>query len=175
MRWNRTIQTVDVHCAGEIGRVITGGVLDIPGRTMAEKLHHLNTVDDGLRRWLCSEPRSGPAGSFCLLTPPCDPAAGSVADRLACRIRSFTGETDPGTARTYTFDNLRPGSFLLQSGTHPQAQVQMGLAALLKLDAAPLDLTARRLYAAEGYRLVASEAGEEFGRALVSETWELEL
>lgn len=75
MRWNRTIQTVDVHCEGEIGRVITGGVLNIPGATMAEKLHHLNTVDDSLRRWLCSEPRSAPAGSFCLLTPACDPAA----------------------------------------------------------------------------------------------------
>jgi proline racemase len=75
MRWSRTIQTVDVHCAGEIGRVITGGVLNIPGATMAEKLHHLNTVDDSLRRWLCSEPRSAPAGSFCLLTPACDPRA----------------------------------------------------------------------------------------------------
>ena len=75
MRFSRTIQTVDVHCEGEIGRVITGGVLNIPGATMAEKLHHLNTVDDGLRRWLCSEPRSGPAGSFCLLVPACDPAA----------------------------------------------------------------------------------------------------
>lgn len=75
MRWSRTIQTVDVHCEGEIGRVITGGVLNVPGATMADKLHHLNTVDDGLRRWLCSEPRSGPAGSFCLLTPACDPRA----------------------------------------------------------------------------------------------------
>jgi proline racemase len=75
MRWSRSLQTIDVHCAGEIGRVITGGVLNIPGATMAAKLHHLNTVDDGLRRLLCSEPRSGPAGSFCLLTPPCDPAA----------------------------------------------------------------------------------------------------
>jgi len=75
MRWSRTIQTVDVHCAGEIGRVITGGVLTIPGATMADKLHHLNTVDDSLRRWLCSEPRSGPAGSFCLLLPACDPRA----------------------------------------------------------------------------------------------------
>lgn len=75
MRWSRTIQTVDVHCEGEIGRVITGGVLNIPGATMAEKLHHLNKVDDSLRRWLCSEPRSAPAGSFCLLTPACDPRA----------------------------------------------------------------------------------------------------
>jgi proline racemase len=75
MRWSRTIQTVDVHCAGEIGRVITGGVLNVPGVTMSEKLHHLNTVDDSLRRWLCSEPRSGPVGSFCLLVPACDPRA----------------------------------------------------------------------------------------------------
>lgn len=75
MRWNRVIQTVDVHCAGEIGRVITGGVLNIPGATMADKLDHLNKVDDSLRRLLCSEPRSGPAGSFCLLVPACDPAA----------------------------------------------------------------------------------------------------
>lgn len=75
MHWSRTLQTVDVHCAGEIGRVITGGVLNVPGVTMADKLHHLNNVDGGLRRFLCSEPRSGPAGSFCLLTPACDPAA----------------------------------------------------------------------------------------------------
>lgn len=75
MRFSRTLQTVDVHCAGEIGRVITGGVLNIPGATMADKLHHLNTVDDSLRQMLCSEPRSGPAGSFCLLLPACDPAA----------------------------------------------------------------------------------------------------
>ncbi len=75
MRFSRSIHTVDVHCAGEIGRVITGGVLNIPGATMADKLDHLNTVDDSLRRWLCSEPRSGPAGSFCLLVPACNPEA----------------------------------------------------------------------------------------------------
>jgi len=69
MRWIRTLQLVDVHCAGEIGRVITGGVLDIPGATMAAKLHHINTVDDSLRHLLCSEPRGGPAGSVVLLTP----------------------------------------------------------------------------------------------------------
>lgn len=75
MKFSRALQTVDVHCAGEIGRVVTGGVLNIPGATMADKLHQLNTTDDRLRRMLCSEPRSGPAGSFCLLVPACDPAA----------------------------------------------------------------------------------------------------
>lgn len=75
MRWIRTLQTVDVHCAGEIGRVVTGGVLNVPGVTMAAKLHHLNHVDDSLRRFLCSEPRAAPAGSFCLLVPATVPEA----------------------------------------------------------------------------------------------------
>lgn len=75
MRWSRTIQTIDVHCAGEVGRVITSGVLDIPGSSMAEKLSYINTVDDSLRRLLCSEPRSAPAGSFCLLLPATVPEA----------------------------------------------------------------------------------------------------
>ena len=70
MRWSRSLQTVDVHCEGEIGRVITGGFLDVPGSTMAAKLEYLNRRDDSLRRFLCSEPRGGPAGSFVLLTPP---------------------------------------------------------------------------------------------------------
>ena len=70
MRWKRTIQLVDVHCEGEIGRVATGGVPVIPGRTIAEQLHHINTVDDSIRRFLCLEPRSGPLGSANLLVPP---------------------------------------------------------------------------------------------------------
>ncbi len=75
MRWSRTLQLVDLHCEGEIGRVVTGGVLNIPGLTMAAKLNHLNTTDDSLRQLLTSEPRSGPAGSVVLLTPPTHPDA----------------------------------------------------------------------------------------------------
>lgn len=70
MRWKRTLQVVDVHCEGEIGRVATGGVPNIPGRTIAEQLHHINTVDDSIRRFCCLEPRSGPLGSVNLLVPP---------------------------------------------------------------------------------------------------------
>ena len=70
MRWKRTLQLVDVHCEGEIGRVATGGVPNIPGRTIAEQLNHINMVDDSIRRFCCLEPRSGPLGSVNLLVPP---------------------------------------------------------------------------------------------------------
>ena len=32
MRFARMIQSVEAHAAGEHGRVIVGGVLDVPGR-----------------------------------------------------------------------------------------------------------------------------------------------
>ncbi|MBI5557640.1 MAG: multicopper oxidase domain-containing protein [Deltaproteobacteria bacterium] len=43
------------------------------------------------------------------------------------RVRSFTFETAPGATGTYTWNNLRPGTYIYQSGTHPAVQVQMGL------------------------------------------------
>lgn len=45
------------------------------------------------------------------------------------RVRSLTTETPPDGVSIveYTWDRLRPGSYLYQSGTHMQVQVQMGL------------------------------------------------
>ena len=75
MRWKRTIQLLDVHCEGEIGKVAIGGVPKIPGNTIAEQLNHINTVDDSLRRFLCLEPRASALGSVNLLLPPKRPEA----------------------------------------------------------------------------------------------------
>jgi len=75
MRWKRTIQLLDVHCEGEIGKVAIGGVPKIPGNTIAEQLNHINTVDDSLRRFLCLEPRAAATGSVNLLVPAKRPEA----------------------------------------------------------------------------------------------------
>ncbi|KXU34241.1 proline racemase [Ventosimonas gracilis] len=70
MRWKKTLQLVDVHCEGEIGKVITAGVLNIPGKTMLDKMNHINQVDDSLRRFVCLEPRGCLQMSVNLLLPP---------------------------------------------------------------------------------------------------------
>jgi proline racemase len=77
MRWKRTIQLLDVHAEGEIGRVAIGGVPKIPGDTVAEQLAWLNTDPKGheLRRFLCLEPRGAPIGSVNLLLPAKHPDA----------------------------------------------------------------------------------------------------
>lgn len=64
-----------VHAEGEIGKVIIGGAPDIPGATILDKMNHINTVDDSLRRFVTFEPRAGVAMSSNLLLPPTRPDA----------------------------------------------------------------------------------------------------
>ncbi|MGF6938342.1 proline racemase [Paraburkholderia sp. UCT70] len=75
MRWKKTLQLVDVHCEGEIGKVITGGVVGIPGATMLDKMNYINEVDDSLRRLVVLEPRGCLQMSVNLLLPPTRPDA----------------------------------------------------------------------------------------------------
>ncbi len=69
------IQAVDAHAGGEPGRVIVGGVLDVPGSSMFEKMRHLEAHGDGLRRRMLREPRGYPAANCNLILPPTLPEA----------------------------------------------------------------------------------------------------
>ncbi|MGI9350891.1 MAG: proline racemase family protein [Rhizobiaceae bacterium] len=73
MQWSKTLHMTEVHAEGEVGRVVTGGMPVIPGKTLIEKFRHLNSSEDTLRRGLVLEPRSSPAGSTNLLFPPENP------------------------------------------------------------------------------------------------------
>src|SRR5512143_1755817 len=75
MRLARMLQAVDAHAAGEPGRVIVGGVLDVPGATMFEKMRHLAEHGDGLRRVMLREPRGYPALCANVVLPPTHPDA----------------------------------------------------------------------------------------------------
>src|SRR6195256_560599 len=75
MRFNSMITTVDAHACGEPGRVITGGVLDVPGRSMFEKMKYLATEADDLRLRMLREPRGYPAANCNLVLPPTHPDA----------------------------------------------------------------------------------------------------
>ena len=75
MRLARMIQAVDAHAAGEPGRVIVGGVLDVPGASMFEKMRHLATEGDALRKCMLREPRGYPGANCNLILPPTRPEA----------------------------------------------------------------------------------------------------
>src|SRR4051794_26229586 len=75
MRLARMLQAVDLHAAGEPGRVIVGGVLDVPGATMFEKMRHLAEHGDALRKLMLREPRGYPALCANVILPPTHPDA----------------------------------------------------------------------------------------------------
>src|SRR5437899_7169422 len=75
MRLARMIQAVDAHAAGEPGRVIVGGVLDVSGATMFDKMRHLAEHADDLRLRMLHEPRGYPAMCCNVILPPTRPEA----------------------------------------------------------------------------------------------------
>ena len=75
MRLAQMIQAVDAHACGEPGRVIVGGVLDVPGATMFDKMRYLQAHADSLRKRMLREPRGYPAANCNLILPPTRPEA----------------------------------------------------------------------------------------------------
>jgi trans-L-3-hydroxyproline dehydratase len=74
MRSNKTIQIVQCHAEGEVGDVITGGVLPPPGETVWEQSRFIAS-DGQLRSFVLHEPRGGVFRHINLLVPPKNPEA----------------------------------------------------------------------------------------------------
>jgi proline racemase len=78
MRLAWMIQAVDAHACREPGRVIVGGVLDVPGRSMFDKMEHLQNHADGFRELMLREPGGYPAANCNLILPPTRPEAATA-------------------------------------------------------------------------------------------------
>src|SRR3954449_9312038 len=69
MRARRTLTVVGCHAGGEVGDVITGGVLPPSGDTVFEQMQTLQREGDWLRRLLLREPRGSVARHVNLIVP----------------------------------------------------------------------------------------------------------
>jgi len=102
---------------------VPGPALEVPaGDTTGLTVHLNNTLSEPVS--LIINGQSMPEGSEPVWTD------GTQGPRTAAdqRVRSFTHEAaaSNGTA-TYVWNEIKTGTYLYQSGTHPQVQVQMGL------------------------------------------------
>ena len=75
MRWKRAVTVVGVHAEGEYGKVVTGGIVDVPGKSMFDKMRYLRDHEDGLRKFLLFEPRGAAVHSANLVLPSSHPKA----------------------------------------------------------------------------------------------------
>lgn len=70
MRLERLVTVVGAHAEGEVGRVITGGVLPPRGATMFERMVNLERDSPWLRDMLLFDPRGSVNAAVSLITPP---------------------------------------------------------------------------------------------------------
>lgn len=75
MRTSRVYHAVDSHTEGMPTRVITGGVGELPGATMAERRTWFIENSDDVRTLLMTEPRGHASMSGAILQPPTRPDA----------------------------------------------------------------------------------------------------
>ncbi|HEX8979149.1 MAG TPA: Ig-like domain-containing protein [Parasulfuritortus sp.] len=79
---------------------------------------------------------AGAGGGNPTFTPPPQPP----------RVESFGTEVATGATTALTWNNLRPGTYLIESGTHPSIQGPMGLYGMLVVTSAPSGSTAGCAY-----------------------------
>jgi proline racemase len=75
MRLQQVITVVGAHAEGEVGRVITGGVMAPSGASMFERQQAFIREQDHLRGLLLSDPRGSVNAAVNLITPPIAPEA----------------------------------------------------------------------------------------------------
>jgi proline racemase len=75
MRSSTMLTSVGCHAEGEVGNVVVGGIGDVPGDTMFDKLKHLETERDDLRERMLHEPRGSVVRSVNVVLPSNHPEA----------------------------------------------------------------------------------------------------
>ncbi|MGA3806977.1 Ig-like domain-containing protein [Ralstonia nicotianae] len=98
-----------------------GGGLGTTATSVASPVHAPQTATT----WPIVVGASGVAGTG---APP--PVVFQPPQQLP-RVQSFTTEVAHGASATLTWQNLRPGTYLIESGTHPSIQGPMGLYGVL--------------------------------------------
>ena len=72
MRWSKVLNVVECHAGGEIGKVVTGGIGDVPGETMFDKKVYLEQHRDGSTKLaLCATPPRGSNSSSLRMSSRC--------------------------------------------------------------------------------------------------------
>ncbi|HYM07703.1 MAG TPA: hypothetical protein VEU11_14195 [Terriglobales bacterium] len=120
-----------------VGQV--GGGLGASSTSTASPDHSLA---QGCVTWFIA---STPPGS------PCTSANGGTPPIQGPRVQSMAtevvaGGTTGSTTTSLTWGSLKPGTYLLESGTHPSIQVPMGLIGMLVVTTAPSGTTAGTAY-----------------------------
>src|SRR5438270_11134943 len=104
----------------------------------------------GLGTTATSMPGPDHSGAQPITWPIADPTPTGVPPVQGPRVQSFSTEVASGATTSLTWTALRPGTYLIESGTHPSIQGPMGLYGILVVTTAPAGGVAGTAYPAVG-------------------------
>src|SRR5881394_17349 len=100
----------------------------------------------GLGTTATSMPGPDHTGAQPITWPIADPTPTGTPPVQGTRVQSFSTEILGGVTTSLTWTALRPGTYLIESGTHPSIQGPMGLYGMLVVTTAPVGTTAGTAY-----------------------------
>ena len=135
--WSPVVITVPTGATGGLTINLTNNLLFANGNKVPTSIMIVGQVGGGLgsSRTTTPSPAHGPQ----VTTWPTADVTGveNVPPSQGPRVQSFATEVAEGATTALPWQLLKPGTYLLESGTHPSIQVPMGLYGILVVTAAP--------------------------------------
>src|SRR6267378_2193311 len=124
--------------------------LSFAGGTVPTSLVIVGQLGGGLGTTATSTLSPDHSNAQSVTWPIADPLTKGAPPAQGPRVRSFSTEVAAGATAALTWAALRPGTYLVESGTHPSIQGPMGLYGILVVTTAPVGATAGTAYPAVG-------------------------
>jgi hypothetical protein len=141
--WSPVVITVPYTASGGVNTTsltinLTNALSFANGNTVPTSLSIVGQVGGGLgdptQRTTTPSPVHGPQG---VTWPVANAGAEFIAPPQGPRVQSFGTEVAAGATTALTWSLLKPGTYLIESGTHPAIQGPMGLYGVLVVTQAP--------------------------------------
>ncbi|MGA7409950.1 MAG: hypothetical protein WBW33_05655, partial [Bryobacteraceae bacterium] len=132
---------------------LTNGLTFANSNSVPTSLVIVGQLGGGLGNSATSTPSPDHSGAQAATTWPIAGGPGATPPTQGNRVQSFSTEVAAGatTALTWPATTLRPGTYLIESGTHPSIQGPMGLYGILVVTTAPSGPTAGAAYPGVSY------------------------
>ncbi len=135
--WSPVVITVPTGASGGLTINLTNNLSFANGNTVPTSIMIVGQVGGGLGSSRTTTPSPTHATQSTTWPVANAPGASNVPPPQGPRVQSFATEVSAGATTALSWPALKPGTYLLESGTHPSIQGPMGLYGILVVTAAP--------------------------------------
>jgi hypothetical protein len=149
--WSPVVITVPYAGAGTSLTINLSNSLTFGANKIPTSLVIVGQLGGGLGTGATTSAAPDHSNAQSLTWPIPDPTVKGTPPAQGPRVQSFATEIAAGATTALTWSNLKPGTYLIESGTHPSIQAAMGLYGVLVVTTPPAGATAGTAYPGVSY------------------------